>query len=59
MSYVIIEHLVLALREMVEFFPGDHAIFMGEGKDDIHQRHSEDAEMALGESQAAAFTEGA
>ena len=34
-SYVIMGHLVTALRSTAEFRLGNHALLMGEGRDDI------------------------
>ena len=56
-SSVITVHLIAVLCGTVEYQSGDRSIFMGEVRKDISWRHDEDAEMALGESQAASSTE--
>ena len=53
-SYVITGHLVVALRGTAEFRLGDHALLIGEKREDIRRRHAEVTETALGESWAAA-----
>ena len=55
-SYVITGYLVAALFQNAYFWSGDHALLMGEGRDEIRRRHAEDAETALGESEAATST---
>ena len=47
-------HLVAALRWTAEFRSGDHALLMGEEREDIRWRHAEEAETALGDTRAAA-----
>ena len=53
-SCVITGHLVAELRGTDEFRARVCALLMIEGRGNIHRRHAEDAEMALGEAQAAA-----
>ena len=38
---------------MAEFRSGDHALLMGESREEIQWQHSEAAETALGEARAA------
>ena len=49
-SCVITGHLFAALLRTAEFWSGDHALLVGEGRDDIFQRHAAAAEMALEDS---------
>ena len=49
-SCMITGHLVAALRGTVEFRSGDHALLIGEEREDICWQHTEDAENALGEA---------
>ena len=56
---VITRHLVIALHGTVGYWSGDHALFMGEVRDEIRRQHTKEAETALGESQAAMSTEDA
>ena len=58
-SCVIKVHLVAVLHRTAEFRSGYDDLLMGEIRDEILRRIAEDAEMALEESQAAAFTEDA
>ena len=51
-SCVITRHLVTALHGATEFRSGGHELLMGEGRDEIRQRHAEDADTALGDAQA-------
>ena len=44
----------MALCRTAEFRLGDHAFLMGEGKEDILQKHEKEAETALGEAWSAA-----
>ena len=52
-------HLITLFRGTVGYWSGDNALLMGKGRDKICLRHAEDAEMVLGESQAAASMEDA
>ena len=54
---VITGNLVATLCGTAEFRSGDHAILMGEGRDDINRRHAEAAETALVEAWAATSME--
>ena len=45
------------LRVTSEFRSGDHALYVGEVRDEIRQRHTEAAETALGEAWFAVSTE--
>ena len=58
-SYVITGYLVAALFQNAYFWSGDHAILMGEGRDEIRRRHAKAADMVLTETRAAASTEDA
>ena len=58
-SCVITGHLIAALRGTAEFWSGDHALLMVEGRDEIRRRHAEAAEMALGEDQSTTSMEDA
>ena len=49
---VITGHLVAALRRTAEFRLGYHDLLMGEGTEDIRQRHAKAVETDLGEAQA-------
>ena len=53
-SCVIIEHLVAALRNTENLRSGDHALLMGEGREDVRQQHMEVAEIVLVEARSAA-----
>ena len=53
-SFIITVHLVAALCGTDEFRSGDHALLMGEGREEIRQKHAKAAKTALGEAQAAA-----
>ena len=46
-SCVVTGHLVAALRGTAEFSLGDHALLMGEVREEIRWRHAEVAETAL------------
>ena len=39
-----------ALRGAAKFKSGNHALLMGERREDIRRRHAEEAETALGEA---------
>ena len=52
-SFIITGHRVEALFGTVEFRSGDHALLMGEGREDIRRQHTAAAETALREAQAA------
>ena len=54
-SCVITGHLVTALRGTAKFRLFDHALLMGEGRDEKRRRHSEEVETTLGEARAAAL----
>ena len=56
-SCVFTGHLVAALRGTAEFSLGDHALLMGEDREEIRRRHAEAADTALGEARATASTE--
>ena len=58
-SCVITGHLIEVLRGTAEFWSGDHSLLMGEVRYEIHQRHADAAETALGEDWAAMSTENA
>ena len=45
--------LITALRRTAKFISVNHALLIGEGREDIQQRHAEAAENALGEARAA------
>ena len=46
-------HLIVALLGMAKFSSEDHALLMGEVREEIRQRHAGAAETAMGEAQAA------
>ena len=52
-SCVITGHLIVALGRTAEFRSGDHAPLMGEGREDIQQRHIKAAETDLREARGA------
>ena len=58
-SYVITGNLSAALHMAAEFSSGDHALLMGEGREEIRRGHAEAAETALGEGRDAASAEDA
>ena len=47
-SCVITEYLVEALRGTAQFWSEDHSLLMGQVRDEIRRRHTEDMETALG-----------
>ena len=53
-SCMITGKLVAALCRTVKFRSDDHELLMGEGRDEIWQRHDEEAQTALGDAQDAA-----
>ena len=53
-SCMITGHLVTALCGTAEFRSGNHALLMGEGREEIRQRHAEEADNTLGEARTAA-----
>ena len=53
-SCVITGHLFAELHGTAEFRSGDHALLMGEGREEIQRRHAEEAETTLGEARDAA-----
>ena len=57
--YVITGNLIAALRRTDDFWSGDHALWLGEGRDEILRWHAEYRETSLGEVQSAASTEDA
>ena len=56
-SCVVTRHLVAALHKMVEFWSGYHALLMGEGRDEICRRRTEDADTAMGEAHSSTSTD--
>ena len=52
-SCVITGHLAMALHGTKDFRSVNHALLMGEGREEIRQRHTEEAETSLGEAWAA------
>ena len=48
-SCVILGNLVTAFQGTSEFRSGNHALLVGEGRDEIRQRHVEEAETSLRE----------
>ena len=58
-SCVITGHLVAALRGTGEFWSGDHALLIREGRDKIRRCHTEATDISLGEARAATSTEDA
>ena len=53
-SCVIMGHLVAALQGTAEFRSGNHAPLVGEEREEIQHRHTEEADNALGEAWDAA-----
>ena len=53
-SCMVTGHLVAALRGTAKFGLGNHSLLMREGRQEKRQRHPEEAETALVESQSAA-----
>ena len=51
-------HFVLALRGTAGFRSVNHALLMGEGREDIRRQHVDATETALGEAWAAASNTG-
>ena len=54
LSCIITGHLVAELQGTAEFRSGDHALLMGEGREEIRQRHAEAEDTALVKARAAA-----
>ena len=52
-SCVIKGHLDAAICRTDEFRPGDHALLMGEGREEIRWRHADGVDTTLGEAWAA------
>ena len=56
-SYIITGYLVKVIHGTAEFRSEDHALLMGEVRDEIRRHHAEAAEAALGEARDTASTE--
>ena len=52
--YMIMGQIVAALRWLAKFRSGNHALLMGEGREEIRRRHEEEAVTDPGEARAAA-----